>query len=44
MHAEVVRFYDRKVDGAIRGAWGMLRPDLVSATKANNTRKKNDTV
>ena len=44
MHTEVVRFYFRKVDGTIREAWGTLRPDLVPATKDNDTRKKNDTV
>ena len=44
MQTEVVRFYFRKVDGTLREAWGTLRPDLVPASKDNDTRKKNDTV
>ena len=44
MQNEGGRFYFRKVDGTLREAWGTLRPDLVPASKDNDTRKKNDTV
>jgi hypothetical protein len=43
MRARIVRFYFRKVDGAIREAWGTLRSDLIPPTVGDD-RKRNDTV
>lgn len=42
MHAGIVRFYFRKVDGTIREAWGTLASNLVSETKGTD-RKPNPT-
>ena len=43
MRVRTVKFYFRKVDGAIREAYGTLRPDAIPAT-ASDDRKRNDTV
>ena len=42
MHAGIVRFYFRKVDGTIREAWGTLASNLVPETKGTD-RKPNPT-
>lgn len=44
LHAGIVHFYFRKMDGTIREAWGTLASNLVPATKGTDTRKPNPTI
>lgn len=39
LHAGIVHFYFRKVDGTIREAWGTLASNIIPATKGTDSRK-----
>jgi hypothetical protein len=41
MHAEIVHFHFRKVDGSIREAWGTLRADLLPPV-GDDKRRRNE--